>query len=115
MQTPIGGSRGQTIPEAYQWKPTDVVAAFEAKGLRLGLVIDLTSTTKYYSDAEFTARHGVTHVKIACRGHGQVPQPAEVNRFYWEVSNYSRLREETRRHVWICSLNQLQLRSSLEP
>ena len=69
----------------YQWKPSDVHEHLRTQhGKRLGAVIDLTMSTKYYKADEFEHLN-VRYVKIPCKGHGETPSPAEVNRFVWAV------------------------------
>lgn len=86
MKAPIGRERGQNIPKAYQWKPSDVIQYFEeVQGRRLGLVVDLTRTDKYYDHAKEFESQGVRHLKIPCKGHSQVPGTFEVNTFYFEM------------------------------
>lgn len=73
------------MPTVYQWKPSDVYEHLTAKhSKRLGAVIDLTMSTKYYPADDFE-RLGVQYIKIPCKGHGETPAPAEVNRFVWAV------------------------------
>jgi hypothetical protein len=83
VQAPYGGMKGQNLPAVYQWKPSDVyeyVSKVHSK--RLGSVIDLTMSKKYYHPDEFE-RLNVRYTKIGCKGHGEAPTPAEVNRFVW--------------------------------
>lgn len=87
---------GQRVPPVYQWKPTDVVAHVrDTHGARVGTVIDLTMSRRYYKPDEFLSL-GIQHVKIPCRGHGQVPEPRHVNQFVWEVRKAQKLAQD----VW---------------
>jgi hypothetical protein len=75
--------KGQNLPAVYQWKPSDVYEyVSKAHSKRLGSVIDLTMSKKYYHPDEFE-RLNVRYTKIGCKGHGEAPTPAEVNRFVW--------------------------------
>lgn len=85
MQAPYGGVKGQRVPTVYQWKPSDVCEHLTNEHKkRLGAVIDLTMSKKYYQPDEFE-RLGVTYIKIPCKGHGETPSPTEVNKFVWAV------------------------------
>lgn len=53
----------------------------------LGLVIDLTNSSRYY-DADGWQRQGIKYVKIPCRGRGQVPPPEAVTDLCWEMYTY---------------------------
>eukprot|EP00892_Ulva_mutabilis_P007765 jgi/Ulvmu1/5360/UM022_0154.1 len=95
-KAPFGGIPGQRVPAAYQWKPADLVAHLrDVHGARVGTVIDLTMSRRYYKPAEFQSL-GIQHVKIPCRGHGQVPEPKHVNFFVWEVRKAQKLAQD----VW---------------
>ena len=61
---------------AERWTPNDAVEACGGPGL-VGLVIDLTNTSRYYSPAELP--RGVLHLKLPIAGHG-VPGEALVRR-----------------------------------
>jgi mRNA-capping enzyme len=57
---------------------------------RLGLVVDLTNTTRFYdADAELK-QHGIKYVKINCRGHGETPSPETTKLFMNVVETYIR-------------------------
>jgi hypothetical protein len=88
LQAPFGKMTGQKVPEAYQWKPSDVLQYMRDKRrVRVGLVVDLTMSSRYYDPEEFR-QHRAIYLKIKCKGHGEVPSPEDVNRFVWEVWNY---------------------------
>lgn len=87
---------GQKVPTVYQWKPSDVVAHLrDTWGVRVGTVIDLTMSRRYYKPDEFLSL-GIQHIKIPCRGHGQVPEAKHVNLFVWEVRKAQKLAQD----VW---------------
>ncbi|KAF7146768.1 hypothetical protein RHSIM_Rhsim04G0165400 [Rhododendron simsii] len=52
---------------------------------KLGLVIDLTNTSRYYQASDWK-KEGIKHVKIQCRGRDSVPENEAVNCFVYEVS-----------------------------
>lgn len=73
------------MPAVYQWKPSDVYEhVTDQHSKRLGAVIDLTMSEKYYKPDEFQ-RLNVQYIKIPCKGHGETPSPKEVNSFIWAV------------------------------
>ena len=77
----------------------EAVAALQELGSRAGLppagtgvvgmVIDLTKTSRYYDPQEFS-RLGVQHVKVPCRGHGSAPDEAAVNKFCFYAHCFQR-------------------------
>lgn len=58
---------------------------------KLGLVVDLTFTAKYYSPTEFTQRN-VKHKKIYTKGH-EIPNLSLVNRFIQTVNDFLNVEE----------------------
>ncbi|XVF78902.1 hypothetical protein PTKIN_Ptkin14bG0175100 [Pterospermum kingtungense] len=56
-------------------------------GRKLGLVIDLTNTSRYYPVTDLK-KEGIKHVKIQCRGRDAVPDALSVNTFVYEVSQF---------------------------
>lgn len=66
---------------AERWTPSDAVEACGGPSL-VGLVIDLTNTSRYYSASELP--RGVLHLKLPIAGHG-VPGEGLVRRFESEL------------------------------
>ncbi|KAF6156800.1 hypothetical protein GIB67_033269 [Kingdonia uniflora] len=54
---------------------------------RIGLVIDLTNSTRYYPVLDWK-KQGIKHVKIACKGRDSVPDNESVNNFVYEVLQF---------------------------
>lgn len=79
---------GGAVPAALSFTPADVADDFASKGMRLGLVLDLTNTGRYYDPAEWGAR-GVAHQKIFCPPRGRVPHPESVNHFCFEMLRFT--------------------------
>lgn len=106
---------GQRVPPAYQWKPTDVVAHVRgAHGARVGTVIDLTMSRRYYKPNEFRDL-GIQHIKIPCRGHGQVPEPRHVNQFVWEVRKAQKLAQDVWEKVRAAPIYQARHSTPFQP
>ena len=89
LQAPIAGGRARRIPDVYQWTPDMLVALMAERKRRLGLVIDLTFSDKYYDADKAFKPHHVAYVKLKSRGHGEVPAPATVNAFFWAVRKFT--------------------------
>ncbi|CAF4348727.1 unnamed protein product, partial [Adineta steineri] len=48
---------------------------------KIGLIIDLTNTDRFYnSNDEFTQKN-IQYEKIRCRGHGETPNEEQINTF----------------------------------
>uniref|UniRef100_A0A914Y3Z0 Tyrosine specific protein phosphatases domain-containing protein n=1 Tax=Panagrolaimus superbus TaxID=310955 RepID=A0A914Y3Z0_9BILA len=65
----------------------DIVKEVEKTGKKLGLVFDLTATTRYYDSSEW-AKYGVRYEKIFCQGHNVHQQSNVVERFIDIVDRY---------------------------
>ena len=84
----VRGGAAAAVPRELSFTPADVVADFTSKNMRLGLVLDLTNTGRYYDPAEWGA-HGVAHQKIFCPPRGKVPHPESVNHFCFEMLRFT--------------------------
>ncbi|KAG2239784.1 hypothetical protein Bca4012_014949 [Brassica carinata] len=60
------------------------------KRKKLGLVIDLTNTARYYNPSTELKREGIEYVKIRCTGRDSVPDNVSVNTFVHEVNQLER-------------------------
>jgi mRNA-capping enzyme len=81
VKTPLSAEFTEDRPE-LQWTPSDCVRA--CGGERVGLVVDLTAATRYYSQDELPP--GVQYLKLAIGGH-TLPPPPLVERFLAEVQD----------------------------
>ena len=79
---------GGAVPPELSFAPADAVDDFASKGMRLGLVLDLTNTGRYYDPAEWGSR-GVAHQKIFCPPRGRVPHPESVSHFCFEMLRFT--------------------------
>lgn len=59
----------------------------EKTGKKLGLVMDLTATTRYYESSEWS-NHGVLYKKIFCNGHHIHLQPDLIGSFVKHVDDF---------------------------
>ncbi|XP_071959543.1 mRNA-capping enzyme-like isoform X2 [Antedon mediterranea] len=55
--------------------------------IKMGIVIDLTNTTRFYDKQEFEDKD-VKHVKLQCRGHGEAPNLDQTNAFIQLCSSF---------------------------
>uniref|UniRef100_A0A9I3GIN5 Tyrosine specific protein phosphatases domain-containing protein n=1 Tax=Anopheles farauti TaxID=69004 RepID=A0A9I3GIN5_9DIPT len=74
-------ARRNCVPNGMRFTPEDVLNT-----LPLGLIVDLTNTTRYYDPRVFTS-NGVEHVKLALPGR-VVPSWQKVERFVDTVNGY---------------------------
>ncbi|XP_010495036.1 PREDICTED: mRNA-capping enzyme-like [Camelina sativa] len=83
-KVPLSESYNEHVPPGKRYSFKQVVRNQRINGRKLGLVIDLTNTTRYYPTLELK-KDGIKHVKIACRGRDAVPDNVSVNNFVNEV------------------------------
>ncbi|MCE0480724.1 hypothetical protein HAX54_037816 [Datura stramonium] len=69
-------------------------------GRKLGMVIDLTNTSRYYSLSDWK-KEGIKHVKIQCRGRGSVPDNESVNLFVYEVSQFLARQKHAKKYILV--------------
>uniref|UniRef100_A0A0K0F238 RNA/RNP complex-1-interacting phosphatase (inferred by orthology to a human protein) n=1 Tax=Strongyloides venezuelensis TaxID=75913 RepID=A0A0K0F238_STRVS len=61
-------SHGTRLPPEATFRPQDLIDHCKKKNINLGLIIDLTSTNRYYDKYEFIKRK-IRHYKLPCSGH----------------------------------------------
>ncbi|KAJ4958730.1 hypothetical protein NE237_025841 [Protea cynaroides] len=88
-KVPLGESFNDSVAPGKRYSFKQVVHLQNVAGRELGLVIDLTNTTRYYSPADFKhQRIRIGHVKIPCKGRDAVPDNESVNNFVHEVLQF---------------------------
>ncbi|CAL4968949.1 unnamed protein product [Urochloa decumbens] len=83
-KVPLDETFNESVPPGKRYSYKQVVNKQRKVGREIGLVIDLTNTTRYYSPEEWT-KQGTKHVKIPCKGRDAVPDNESVNTFVSEV------------------------------
>ncbi|XP_043711172.1 mRNA-capping enzyme-like isoform X3 [Telopea speciosissima] len=100
-KVPLGESFNSSVAPGKRYSLRQVVHLQTVAGRELGLVIDLTNTTRYYSPADFK-KQGIKHVKIACKGRDSVPDNESVNNFVYEVFQFLfRQKQSKKRHILV--------------
>ncbi|KAK4775931.1 hypothetical protein SAY87_023892 [Trapa incisa] len=99
-KVPLGESFNECIPPGKRYSFKQVIHQQRVLGRKLGLVIDLTNTSRYYSTSDLK-KEGIKHVKIACVGRDAVPNNAQVNEFVYEVSQFLYRQKQAKRHIFV--------------
>ncbi|KAJ7961298.1 mRNA-capping enzyme [Quillaja saponaria] len=86
-KVPLGESYNDCIIPGKRYSFKQVIHQQRVLGRKLGLVIDLTYTTRYYPVTDLK-KEGIKHVKILCQGRDSVPDNLSVNQFVYEVSQF---------------------------
>ncbi|KAM4096946.1 hypothetical protein ACJW30_08G143900 [Castanea mollissima] len=87
------------VPHEKRFSFKQLIQKQRVLGRKIGLVVDLTNTTRYYPVWDLK-NEGIKHVKIQCKGRDAVPDNVSVNKFVHEVSQFiSRQRSIDKYHV----------------
>ncbi|KAL1821555.1 hypothetical protein ACET3Z_016424 [Daucus carota] len=97
-KVPLGEHFNDSIVPGKRYSYRQVIRQQNALGRKIGMVIDLTNTSRYYSVSDWK-NEGIRHVKIACKGRDSVPDSGAVNRFVYEVSRFRE--REGRKYVLV--------------
>uniref|UniRef100_M8CCT6 mRNA-capping enzyme n=1 Tax=Aegilops tauschii TaxID=37682 RepID=M8CCT6_AEGTA len=99
-KVPLDETFNESVPPGKRYSSKQVVNKQRKAGREIGLVIDLTNTSRYYSPAEWT-KQGTKHIKIPCKGRDAVPDNESVNTFVYEVMMYLERQKHTKTPKYI--------------
>ena len=88
VKVPLKSSLTTSLPMKQHFSPKDLLDLAKEKGFKIGLVIDLSFTSRYYSSEEFT-QHGIKYFKIFMPGR-QIPNRAIMTQFYDAVLQFEK-------------------------
>ncbi|XP_078158081.1 uncharacterized protein LOC144553751 [Carex rostrata] len=86
-KVPLDETYNESVPPGKRYSSKQLITKQKKAGHEIGLVLDLTNTTRYYSTQEWT-KLGIKHLKIPCKGRDSVPDNASVNTFIFEVMHF---------------------------
>ncbi|KAM3341675.1 hypothetical protein P3S68_026641 [Capsicum galapagoense] len=98
LQVPLDETFNDCVLPGKRYSFRQVLHQQRVLGRKLGMVIDLTNTTRYYSLSDWR-KEGIKHVKIQCRGRGAVPDNESVNLFVYEVSQFLARQKHAKKHI----------------
>jgi len=90
FKTPLDSKYDNDVSDEFRFKPQMLFTYLQTLKLDLGLVIDLTNTTRFYNPDEFTSNE-IKHQKIACKGHDECPDANTVKLFVNLCDTYIRM------------------------
>ncbi|XP_004514944.1 uncharacterized protein [Cicer arietinum] len=99
-KVPLGESFNDCIFPGKRYSFKQVVHQQRVLGRKLGLVIDLTNTTRYYPVTDLK-KEGIKHVKIQCRGRDSVPENSAVNQFVYEVIQFLSRQKQSKKYILV--------------
>ncbi|KAH9608157.1 hypothetical protein KSS87_015409 [Heliosperma pusillum] len=86
-KVPLDESFNDCIPPGKRYAFRQVFHMSRVKNFKIGMVVDLTNTDRYYSTSDFK-KEGIKYMKIRCQGRDSVPDNEAVNTFVFEVAQY---------------------------
>eukprot|EP00057_Strongylocentrotus_purpuratus_P035291 XP_798461.4 PREDICTED: RNA/RNP complex-1-interacting phosphatase [Strongylocentrotus purpuratus] len=86
LKVPLKENLSSRLLEKDRFTPDDLLQKLNEMNYRMGLIIDLTATTRYYNPEIFIDRD-VQYVKVFTPGH-VVPPPEVVDKFTAAVSSF---------------------------
>ncbi|XP_065852096.1 uncharacterized protein [Euphorbia lathyris] len=98
-KVPLGEAYHDCIPPGRRYSFKQVIHQQRVLQRKLGLVIDLTNTSRYYTTGDLK-KEGIKYVKIQCRGRDAVPDNASVNSFVNEVIQFT-ARQKNKKYILV--------------
>ncbi|XP_036406015.1 mRNA-capping enzyme [Megalops cyprinoides] len=80
MKTMLGPKYDDLVPEECRFHPSMLSNYLKSLKVKMGLLIDLTNTTRFYDRNEIE-KEGIKYVKLQCKGHGECPTPETTEMF----------------------------------
>ncbi|PSS23801.1 MRNA guanylyltransferase [Actinidia chinensis var. chinensis] len=99
-KVPLGESFNDCVPPGRRYSSKQVIHQQRVLGRKLGLVIDLTNTSRYYSASDWK-KEGIKYVKIQCKGRDSVPDNEAVNQFVYEVLQFLFCQKNSKKYVLV--------------
>ncbi|XP_047981542.1 mRNA-capping enzyme-like isoform X2 [Salvia hispanica] len=99
-KVPLGEAFNEEIPPGKRYSFKQVVHQQRVLNRKIGLVIDLTNSDRYYDRKNWTDE-GIKHVKIRCKGRDSVPESEDVNQFVYEVQQFLARQRQPKKHILV--------------
>ncbi|XP_073483022.1 mRNA-capping enzyme [Aquarana catesbeiana] len=80
LKTMLGPKYDDQVPEENRFHPSMLSNYLKSLKVKMGLLIDLTNTTRFYDRAEIE-KEGITYIKLQCKGHAECPSPENARAF----------------------------------
>ncbi|KAK7390624.1 hypothetical protein VNO78_25950 [Psophocarpus tetragonolobus] len=99
-KVPLGESFNDCIAPGKRYSFKQVIHQQRVLGRKLGLVIDLTNTSRYYPVTDLK-KECIKHVKIQCRGRDSVPDNLSVNQFVYEATQFLSRQKHSKKYILV--------------
>lgn len=90
FKTPLDSRYDSQVPEVYRFTPEMFIQKWKSNKIKLGLVVDLTNTDRFYNREIFKSE-GVEYVKHKLKGHGEAPTVQQTQSFIKLVEDFLNL------------------------
>lgn len=87
FKTPLSEVYDDQVPEECRFSPEMLLASTTRNKGSMGLLIDLTNTTRFYDRSVIEAL-GVNYLKLQCRGHAECPPEEQTRTFIQVCENF---------------------------
>ncbi|XP_013383469.1 mRNA-capping enzyme [Lingula anatina] len=81
FKTPLDSRYNDQVPEANRFDLDLLFASLKSYKVKMGLLIDLTNTTRFYNSAVVEKQFDCKYLKLQCRGHGSAPSVEQTQAF----------------------------------
>ncbi|KAK2156753.1 hypothetical protein LSH36_206g04070 [Paralvinella palmiformis] len=81
FKTPLDNKYNDQVPEECRFDIHMFFHILKNYKVKMGLVIDLTNTTRFYDKTIIEKEHACKYVKLQCRGHGETPSVEQTKAF----------------------------------
>lgn len=90
FKTPLDSRYDDQIPEECRFDMNMLFSSLKTKKIKLGLVIDLTNTSRFYNKEFIEMKYECKYVKLQCIGDGKVPTVEQVRTFVQVCDSFIR-------------------------
>lgn len=92
FKVPLSTNFDRNVPYECRFNMSMLIESFKRNNYngKLGLVIDLTNTDRFYDSNSEVKQHGIKYYKMNCRGHGETPNAEMTQLFINIVDNFIR-------------------------
>ncbi|XP_034949982.1 mRNA-capping enzyme-like [Chelonus insularis] len=87
FKTPLSDEFNHQVSEECRFSVNMLFASLKCQRMKMGLLIDLTNTTRFYDKADVES-YGCRYYKLQCRGHGETPSIEQTKVFIKICRNF---------------------------
>lgn len=90
FKTPLDSRYDDQIPEECRFNMDMLFSPLKTKNIKLGLVIDLTNTSRFYNKELIEKKYECKYYKLQCIDHGEVPTVEQTRTFVQVCDSFIR-------------------------